>query len=142
MIGVKSWPTQPGIRPTGLVRGSKMTMVSYPCPKCGEYRLVYHGTLVWRSGEPRPPRRAATKQRGLRVGRQVHTSGCLRLRALATRDIASIAAIIVAPNCSTIWDKQASTSMKKVYQAYTLTMELPEVGNSILLLRLWNLSGG
>lgn len=39
-------------------------MESYPCPKCGAHRLVYDGTLVWRSGEPRPPRRLAKKQRG------------------------------------------------------------------------------
>ncbi len=36
-------------------------IVSYPCPKCGEYRLVYDGMLVWRSG-PRPPRNLARKQ--------------------------------------------------------------------------------
>jgi len=38
-----------------------MTIESYPCPKCGEYRLIYEGMLVWRSG-PRPPRNLARKQ--------------------------------------------------------------------------------
>lgn len=36
---------------------------TYPCPKCGEYRLVYDGMLVWRSGS-RPPRRLARKEIG------------------------------------------------------------------------------
>ncbi|MFC1974864.1 hypothetical protein ACFLXQ_00525 [Chloroflexota bacterium] len=36
---------------------------SYPCPKCGEKRLVYDGMLVWRTG-PRPPRKLARKQIG------------------------------------------------------------------------------
>lgn len=39
-----------------------MTMESYPCPKCRKYRLSYEGMLVWRTGEPRPPRRAASKR--------------------------------------------------------------------------------
>lgn len=41
-----------------------MTLIeTYPCPKCGEYRLVYDGMLVWRSGS-RPPRRLARKEIG------------------------------------------------------------------------------
>lgn len=35
----------------------------YPCPKCGEHRVVYDGLLVWRSGD-RPPRNLARKQVG------------------------------------------------------------------------------
>lgn len=38
-----------------------MNMESYPCPKCGEHRLIYDGMLVWRSGT-RPPRNLARKQ--------------------------------------------------------------------------------
>jgi predicted RNA-binding Zn-ribbon protein involved in translation (DUF1610 family) len=33
----------------------------YPCPKCGEYSVVYDGLLVWRSGD-RPPRSLARKR--------------------------------------------------------------------------------
>ena len=40
-----------------------MTIESYPCPKCGETRLIYEEMLVWRSG-PRPPRNSARKQVG------------------------------------------------------------------------------
>jgi predicted RNA-binding Zn-ribbon protein involved in translation (DUF1610 family) len=36
-------------------------ILPYPCPKCGEYRVLYEGMLVWRSG-PRPPRKLARKQ--------------------------------------------------------------------------------
>jgi len=33
----------------------------YPCPQCGEHRLVYDGWLAWRSG-PRPLRQWASKR--------------------------------------------------------------------------------
>ena len=36
---------------------------TYPCPKCGQYDLVYDGMLAWRSG-PRPPRKMARKDVG------------------------------------------------------------------------------
>lgn len=39
-----------------------MATEPYPCPKCGEYRLIYDGMLVWRSGERRPSRKMASKQ--------------------------------------------------------------------------------
>jgi len=35
----------------------------YPCPKCGEYRVLYEGMLMWRSGD-RPPRNLARKKVG------------------------------------------------------------------------------
>jgi hypothetical protein len=35
----------------------------YPCPKCGQYGLVYEGMLAWRSG-PRPPRSLASMDVG------------------------------------------------------------------------------
>jgi DNA-directed RNA polymerase subunit RPC12/RpoP len=50
-------------------------MVSYPCPKCGEHRLVYDGMLVWRSG-PRPPRRLARKQVGFSPRADVERDYC------------------------------------------------------------------
>jgi hypothetical protein len=43
--------------------GEKYIYDSRPCPQCGEYRLVYDGMLVWRSG-PRPPRNLARKKVG------------------------------------------------------------------------------
>ena len=38
-----------------------MTTESCPCPKCGDYRLVYDGMLAWRRGEPRPSRNSSSK---------------------------------------------------------------------------------
>ena len=39
-------------------------ILPYPCPKCGQRRVLYDGMLVWRRGD-RPPRSGARKAYGL-----------------------------------------------------------------------------
>ncbi|MBN1284638.1 MAG: hypothetical protein JXB47_04500 [Anaerolineae bacterium] len=54
-----------------------MTLIddSYPCPRCGEYGLVYDGMLAWRSG-PRPPRELARKDVTLSARADVEREHC------------------------------------------------------------------
>lgn len=47
----------------------------YPCPECGEHRLVYDGMLVWRSG-PRPPRGLARRDVGFSPRADVERERC------------------------------------------------------------------
>ena len=48
---------------------------SYPCPKCGDYTLIYDGMLAWRSG-PRPPHTLARKNIPLSIRADYERERC------------------------------------------------------------------